>query len=576
MPSPRTVPSRGAKDVVTFTIRVGGVDIPRLLEVTGVAVFKGIGRIPFARIELLDGDPAGQTFAVSEGDLFAPGGELEVLAGYHSQEDSIFKGIIVGQKIRVRQLGRGLLTVICRHPLYQATMTVHNRTWKDLSDADAISDIFTEYDVDLKSSSEGVNHQSLIQYQSTAWDFAVTRARASGLFLIPTDAGADLVKPDFSGEPVLSLQFGATVFELDAEFDIREQPTSVVATSWDPSSQEIIEVVGAEPSLPDAGSLSPTGMAATHGQNLALRHAGAISEEELQAFADGVLLLQRLGSIVGRVQCTGSPAPLPGTILKLDGAGTRFSGSFLISAVRHTLAAGTWKTEIQFGIPKSPAPVKNPAAEMIPATRGLQIGVVEQLENDPEGEFRIQVRLPVLGESAEPIFARLASFDAGDNRGGTYFPEIGDEVVVAFLADDPRHAIVLGSLHSSARPTPISPEDDNPTKGYFSREGLKLVFDDKKKSIRLETPGGRILTLDDEAGEIRIADQNGNTLVLDASGISMESAKDLTLKAAATFGIEGVNVSAEASGSFTASSGAGAELSASGNTVIKGALVQIN
>ncbi|MES2922821.1 MAG: type VI secretion system tip protein VgrG [Verrucomicrobiota bacterium] len=573
MSSPRTVPSRGAKDVVTFTVRVDGADLPKTLEISGISVFKAIGRIPFARIEILDGDPAAQSFPASESDLFTPGKEVKILAGYRSEEDAIFTGILVGQKIRIRQSGRGLLTLHCRHPLYRATLTRRCRTWQEVSDADAISSSFGEYGVDIAAASGGIVHPALFQYESTDWDFALVRARASGLFLIPTDAGVDLAKPDFAQEPALSLQFGATVFELDAEFDIRDQPASVRASAWDPAAQEIVETTGEEPTLPAAGNFAPADMAAIHSQDVAIRHPGAVSEEELQAFATAALLVRRLGAIVGRAQCTGTPAPLPGAILKLEGAGARFSGDLLISAVRHTLAAGSWTTDVQFGIPSSPEP---PFQEMVPRTRGLQIGVVEALEGDPDGEFRIRVRLPVLGNSAGPVFARLASFDAGPDRGGTYFPEIGDEVVVAFLDADPRHAIVLGSLHSSARAAPVEPADANPEKGYYSRSGVKLVFNDEKKSLRLETPAGNFLTLDEDAGEIRIVDQHGNKVVLDAAGISLESAKDLILKAAATLSIGGVNISADASGSFTATGSAGAELSASGNTVIKGALVQIN
>ena len=147
MSSPRTIPSQGAKDVVTTTVRIDGADIPKTFEVAGISVFKGIGRIPFARIEILDGDPAGQSFPASESALFAPGKTVEILAGYHSQEDVIFKGTLVGQKIRIRKSGRGLLTLLCRHPLYQSTLTRRCRTWKDMTDADCIGANFKEYGV---------------------------------------------------------------------------------------------------------------------------------------------------------------------------------------------------------------------------------------------------------------------------------------------------------------------------------------------------------------------------------------------------------------------------------------------
>ena len=60
---------------------------------------------------------------------------------------------------------------------------------------------------------------------------------------------------------------------------------------------------------------------------------------------------------------------------------------------------------------------------------GLQIGVVVKLENDPDGEFRILVKVPVIDNNADGLWTRVASLDAGSNRGAFFMPEIGDEVI---------------------------------------------------------------------------------------------------------------------------------------------------
>ena len=87
---------------------------------------------------------------------------------------------------------------------------------------------------------------------------------------------------------------------------------------------------------------------------------------------------------------------------------------------------------------------------MLPAANGLQIGVVTALEDDPQGDDRIKCRLPMVGAGEEGLWARLATLDAGDGRGTYFRPEIGDEVVVGFLDDDPRNPVILGMCHSSA------------------------------------------------------------------------------------------------------------------------------
>ena len=156
-------------------------------------------------------------------------------------------------------------------------------------------------------------------------------------------------------------------------------------------------------------------------------------------------------------------------------------------------------------------------------------------------------------------------------------------MVVGFLGDDPRCPVVLGMCHSSAKPAPEPGKDANHRKGYVSREKLKLTFDDEKKIILFETPGGNKLTLSEEEKGIVIEDQNGNKITLDDSGIKVESVKDLMLKASKDMNAEGMNIEVKAQTGFKASGTASAEVSGASTTIkgsatttISGGIVQIN
>jgi hypothetical protein len=72
--------------------------------------------------------------------------------------------------------------------------------------------------------------------------------------------------------------------------------------------------------------------------------------------------------------------------------------------------------------------------------------------------------------------------------------------------------------HSSALPAHLQPTSANPQKGYQSREGIQLLFDDEKKSVSLITPGGNSLVLSDDDQGITLKDQNGNKIVLGPDG----------------------------------------------------------
>lgn len=157
-----------------------------------------------------------------------------------------------------------------------------------------------------------------------------------------------------------------------------------------------------------------------------------------------------------------------------------------------------------------------------------------------------------------------------------FLPEVNDEVIVGFLNDDPRNPVILGMVNSSAKPAPLPPGNDNHEKGFVTRSEIKLLFDDDKVSMTIATPNGNTLVISDEKGGIRVADENSNSILLDSSGISIESASDIKLKATGDITLEGMNVTAKATASFKAEGSTGAELSSGTSTVVKGSIVQIN
>jgi uncharacterized protein involved in type VI secretion and phage assembly len=223
------------------------------------------------------------------------------------------------------------------------------------------------------------------------------------------------------------------------------------------------------------------------------------------------------------------------------------------------------------------------AAGLMGAVRGLQIGKVVQLQNDPDGEDRILVRMPVIDNTAQGIWMRVASLDAGASRGAFFRPEIGDEVIVGFINDDPRDAVVLGMLHSSARPAPISAQDVNHEKGFTTRSSMHLSFNDDTKTITIDTPAGNKIVLDEQGTKIEITDQNSNKVTMNTRGVKIESPLNIELKAGANLtltaggmlSIGAASLGIKADGNVSVE-GAVAKLSSQGITEIKGSLVKIN
>jgi Rhs element Vgr protein len=583
-----TIPTPATPDVCTVGILVDGTEISGEFHVLAVCVTKELNRIPTAVIQLMDGEAAKSTFTASNSDHFIPGKKIEIQLGYRSRNDSVFKGIVVKHGIKIRKNG-SLLIVECRDEAVKLTCGVKSRYFTDKKDSDIIEEIIGSYQLQKDVQQTTPDLKEVTQYNSTDWDFLLCRAEANGQVVIVSDGKVTVAPPNTGGGPVVTVGYGATLLELDAEIDARRQSKGIKAGSWNPADQEVTEVDAKEPATTNNGNLSPSDLAAVVGGDPhQIRHAGKLSQPQLQAWADGRLLKERLAKVRGRAKFQGFAGVSPGQIIEVTGIGERFEGKMYVSGLRHIVDNGNWETDVQLGLDAELfAETYNlrplPAAGLLPAVSGLQIGVVTVLENDPEGEDRIKVRIPLVSDAEDGVWSRIATLDAGNNRGTFFRPEIGDEVVVGFLNDDPCHPVVLGMCNSSAKPAPEPAKDDNHRKGYVSREKMQFIFDDDKKIIVLETPGGNKITLSEDAKGIAVEDQNGNKITLDDSGVKIESSKDLTLKAAKDIKIEGMNMDFNAQAGFKATASAGAEVSGanttikgSATTVIKGGIVQIN
>ncbi len=588
MTTATAIPTPATPDVCTLALLVDGKDVSGDLHVQSIVVGRELNRIPLATIQVEDGDAAKGAFVVSDSDRFLPGKTIEIQLGYRSQNQTVFKGLIVKQRVKVRKNGSSL-TVECSAGAVKMTSGSKSRYFINKKDSDLMEELLDAHGLSKDVQATTPTLKEVVQYDSTDWDFLLCRAEANGQVVAVQDDKVRVARPAMSGSPTLNMAYGSTVLELDAEVDSRLQSKGIKASSWKAADQALVDASATEPTAPATGNLAASDLAKVLGDDTSeIRHAGAMDTTELQSWADARLLRMRLAKVRGRARCQGFAAVLPDQIVEISGIGARFEGKMYVSGVRHSVSSGNWETDVQFGLsPELFAETYNlrplPAAGLLPVMSGLQMGVVTALENDPDGEDRIKCRLPLISANDDGIWARLATLDAGKNRGTFFRPEIHDEVVLGFLNEDPRYPVILGMCHSSAKPAPEPAKDDNHHKGYVSREKLKLTFDDDKKVVTVETPGGNKIVLSDDAKGITLQDQNGNKITLDDSGIKIESAKDLILKASKDVKLSGTNTELSAQSGFKATGSSTAELSGaqtkidgSAMTVIKGGMVQIN
>ena len=585
---------------IRITITINGSVVSDIYGVNSILVQHSINQISYAEIGLVGEDPSQSSIPSIDESGFIPGSTITISIAYDSNSEVIiFKGLIVQQGIEINASNPLRLNLLCKHQLVTAT---YNRTEEEFhtkTDSQIIQSILTTYGVTASVDSTSITYEVLMQKLATDWDFIRSRADYNGLLITMDGTSIKVAKPIFSAFPVLRVAYGSSIISFKGEVSAEWQPPTLEASGWDIKTMALIKSAAAEPTMSSQGNLTPKTLSSSLKQKkLSLISNTLMTSAELKAWADASLLKYRLAAIRGEVTFIGNSVVKTGDIITLEGVGEKFNGSAYVTGVTHNIVAGeTWETTVQFGLEERFIHEKlnfnyPSATGQLPAIAGLQIGKVKQLSKDPQSLYRILVLLQTNAITKTGLWARYSNFYATSTAGAGFLPEIGDEVVVGFLENDPRNPVILGSLYGKNVPANVPADENNYIKEIQTKAKLKINFDDQNKIISISTPGKNSITIDDKAKKISIVDQNSNSIMMDSTGITLTSAKDLKLTAKgnivldATSGltltakqdaaISGLNVKLEAKAALTAKGTSGAQLTSSGTIVIKGGLVNIN
>lgn len=597
---PAKSPADLSDSTLRFTVKTEGSAIKDFYPVVSISISHELNKISFAEVVLIDGTVESSDFPISESSDLIPGNTIEITAGYGDDaEETIFTGYIVKQSIRVEQNEAFQLVLSCKH---KAVTMCYNKTEAQFSkkaDSDIIKSIIGNYSLSCDVDSTSPQQEIVFQKLATDWDFILSRAEYYG-YVISFDGDKVVIgKPKTSSSALLRVAFGESLLTFKGEMSAEKQPTGIQVSAWDIKNQALLNSSAAEPSLSSQGNMDGKAMSAKLGQKqLKLTSNTPLLQDDLKAWADGSLMRIRMSAIKGEASFIGNASAKTNSIIELVGVGDRFNGSAYVTGVFHNISFGKWTTSSKFGldtktVTEQPDFGYKEAVGQLPPIQGLQVATVKKLFEDPDSMFRILVTLPSNATNQDGLWARMANFYATDGAGQGFLPEVGDEVVIGFLESDPRFPVILGSLYSSAKKAAASPSDNNNyIKTIITKSKLKISFDDEKKITKIETPGGNSVTLSDDAKSIEIVDQNSNSIKMTSSGINIESQKDITIKATGDITLDatgklnltakqdvavtGMNIKNTAQVGFTAKGNATAEISASGQTTVKGGIVMIN
>lgn len=585
-----TSPNLKGDGSLRYTVTCAGQPISSDYQLVSFIIDKQANRIGKAELTYKASIDESSQIVELEDETFLPGVEISVSGGYGEDEDVLFEGKILAVQVSVNDYDGFMFAVECRDSAYSMTQVRADAVYEDLSDTDIIEQLLGQYPgITSNVKASDAKHERMVQYQRSDWDFILDRATAAGAVVITEGAEVAVAPPALSKPPQLKVTYGVDMLSFQAELSAASQPQAVEARAWDPDTQSLAIGSISDVTLNDQGNVKVATLSeATNGSTRVI-HAANPDTNILDKIATAEKLRAGLARIRGTCTFPGSGLAKVGELIELVGVGSRFSGQAYIGGVTHDFDDTGWKTIVSLGLPQEDPAAGEPGPS---ASGGLHIGVVVQIHEDPLLQNRIAIELPMLDQPGKRIWGRMASPWASDAYGMLSVPDVGDEVVVGFQQSNPSEPIILGSLYSSKRMPERSWDAENQWHGLHTKSGIAIGLDDKDKAIQIQTPGGINIEANDAEKSLSLQDMNGNELRFSADGIVMKSDKGIQIKSdgdiqidtsmklnqkgAMGTAIAGQNVEIKADLAATVKGTASAELSASGQTTVKGAMVMIN
>jgi len=340
-----------------IAIAVNGTPDEELADAASVEVNERMGEMTTYRIrydiDISDGD-----LPMLLDDRVGPGSELSVIAPLEGRNNYLVKGPVTGQQIHLAHGGTGsFVEVFGSDTSIVMDRETQTTLWTDVTDSDAATTILGQYgynaDVDTTSAGHFETKHTLVQ-RDTDFRFLQRLALRNGfLFWVTCDSEGNEtahfrrapLEGDPAGDLVINLESN-TLDSVDITWDV-ERPTSVIAAQLDLNDKSDIEGALSQSPLASLGAQALDSIA----PDIRSIHIVAPVDDagDLQGRSEGVLV-EANWFIRGTCHTTVNSLNAlvrAHTVINLRGAGTRFSGKYLVSGVRHTIDASAHRMDVE-------------------------------------------------------------------------------------------------------------------------------------------------------------------------------------------------------------------------------------
>ncbi|KXX68960.1 phage baseplate assembly protein V [Flammeovirga sp. SJP92] len=540
-------------------------------QLKNLSINYSINDTPYCSITLMNSRRSVDFSSVQ--DLY-PSNEVKIYAENDFVERSlIFEGVV--SKYGTQSKGRKFMTVIeVLHPVFRLKRRVINRLFA-LSLPEVVDKIFSDYGLTVDNQMDIEEEESdsrITQYQQNDFEFVLSKIKQAGCMFCPSAEELSVKDVLGDGTPVMEINPIRTT-RFNVFMDIEDLHDIANISTYNVEDM-IIEQESSESVSFEAGDTSVDAATVSGALDIGAQEVISFGQENTairKKWLTHKIQESKLGKVKGGITIEGTVDVKPGDFVTIVEAGSILEGDAFVYGVEQHLENDNWKTTLLLGVSSDEEQAsQQPTLDTNFAITGLQHGIVKQVQDSGDqhatDQYLVQVELPLLMQTdlsndVEPlVWARLATFYAGESHGTLWLPELEDEVVVGFLGGHPDNPVILGSIFKNS--------DEHPhigTEGYKSivtKSNLELAFDDENELIHMHSESTHV-TLDQANGILHLKVTDGDTVLtecildkennininspdgevnINADKINLTAASEMKLESASSLSVDGQEV----------------------------------
>ncbi len=287
----------------------------------------------------------------AKADVFAEGNEVSITLGYAGGAETSMLGEITSLQAAFPSSGSPSLTVTGLDLSHRLMKGQKRRTFKKMTDSDIAAQLANEAGLSSDVTKTQPKLDYVVQENLTDYQFLKNRAKRIGFDIWVKDRTLYFHDPaNQSGDPI-KLKWGKSLIDFTPRLTLANQVAEVEIRGWDPVTKK--EFIGTA----KWKNIKKSGLSKRAVQMLKANTGGASKKVEIdravhsqkQADEMAKAILKNITDtlITGTGNCIGMPSLRVGKIIKLEGMGPRFSGSYIVTGTTHTLGGAGYKTKFE-------------------------------------------------------------------------------------------------------------------------------------------------------------------------------------------------------------------------------------